>query len=260
MGTAENQGKLWNEIPEDWATLQEPLHAPLWEAMFDSGLVGSGTRILDAGCGGGGASVLAAERDAQVSGLDAAEGLIAFASERLPSGNFRVGDIENLPFEDKVFETVFAANAVQYSENRVATLREFGRVCTTGGRIVAGLFGPPEKVGFASIFKAMGEVMPGPPKGGGPFELSAQGVLEGLFEEAGLKVIESSEIDCPFKYPNFETFWRAMISAGPAQSMLKVISEDLLKQTLHDATDAFRLPDGEILIQPNIFKYVVASR
>ncbi len=57
MGTAEIQGELWSKVPQDWATLQEPMHKPLWEAMLDRAMVGSGTRILDAGCGGGGASV-----------------------------------------------------------------------------------------------------------------------------------------------------------------------------------------------------------
>lgn len=260
MGTAEAQGELWSKVPRDWATIQEPMHAPLWEAMLDRALVGSGTRILDAGCGGGGASVLAANRGAQVSGLDAAEGLIAFARERVPNGDFRVADIESLPFEDEAFDAVFAANSVQYSENRLTTLRELGRVCTPEGRVVAGLFGPPERVAITAIFKAMVAALPEPPPGEGPFELSAPGTLEGLFEEAGLNVLESSEVDCPFSYPDFETFWRAMVAAGPAQGMLRVIPEDQLKKTMRDAVEAFRLPDGEFLIQPNVFKYVVATR
>ena len=260
MGSAENQGELWSKYPQDWATLQEPMSMPLWEAMLDRALVGSGTRILDAGCGGGGASVLAAERGAKISGLDAAEGMIGFARERLPNGDFRVGDIECLPFENEAFDAVFASNSVQYSENRIATLRELGRACTSEGRIVAGLFGPPEKVTFSAVFKAMRDAMPEPSSGGGPFELSAPGVLEGLFEEAGLKVIESSEVDCPFNYPDFETFWRANVSAGPMQGMLRVVSEEVLKTTLRNAVEAFCLPGGEILIQPNIFKYVVATR
>lgn len=260
MGTAGIQGPLWSKSPQDWAAIQEPLHEPLWSAMLNSALVGKGTRFLDAGCGGGGASVLAADRGAEICGVDAAEGLIAFARARLPERDFRVGDIENLPFDDESFDAVFAANAVQYSANRVATLREFGRVCAPEGRIVAGLFGPPEKVSFAAIFKAMRDALPEAPSGGGPFELSAPGVLEGLFEEAELKVLESHEVDCPFRYPDFETFWRANVSAGPAQGMLQTVSEEKLKAALSDAVKEFNVDGGWILIQPNIFKYVVATR
>ena len=58
MGTTAIQGELWGKAPQDWATIQEPMHKPLWEAMLDGALVGSGTRFLDTGCGSGGASVL----------------------------------------------------------------------------------------------------------------------------------------------------------------------------------------------------------
>lgn len=259
MGTAAIQGELWDIAPRDWATIMEPQHKPLWEAMLDGGLVGSGTRFLDAGCGGGGASVLAAGCGAQVSGIDAAEGLITFAQERVPDGDFRVGDIETLPFEDDAFDTVFAANSVQYAADRIATLREFGRVCTPEGRIIAGLFGPQEKVAFSIIQKAVRDTLPEPPSGGGQYELSAPGKLESLFEEAGLKVLESGEVDCPFHYSDFETFWRGQNSAGPFQRALRAAGKEKLKFAILEAIEQYRLEDGTIHIQPNVYKYVVAA-
>ena len=66
------------------------------------------------------------------------KGLIAYARQRVPDGDFRVGDMERLPYEDEQFDAVFAANSVQFSENPVATVREFARVCRPQGRIVAG--------------------------------------------------------------------------------------------------------------------------
>jgi len=259
MGTSKIQGELWGKVPQGWAEIQEPMHRPLWEAMLNAAEVEPGTHFLDVGCGGGGASVLAAERGAQVSGLDAAEGLITFARERVSKGNFRVGDIESLPFDDNAFDAVFAANSVQYTEDRIASLRELGRVCVPEGRIVAALFGPPEKVEFRAFFKAVRNTMPEPPAGGGPFELSTPGKLEELFAEAGLKVLESGEVDCPFNYPDFETFWRGNVAAGPLQGVLRAVSEEELKSAVRDATETFRLDNGGILIQPNIFKYVVAT-
>jgi len=259
MGTSKIQGELWGKEPRGWAEIQEPMHRPLWETMLDATEVGAATHFLDVGCGGGGASVLAAERGAQVSGLDAAEGLIVFARERVSNGDFRVGDIESLPFEDDAFDVVFAANSVQYSEDRIAALRELGRVCKTEGRIVVGLFGPPEKVAFSAIQKAIRGTLPEPPTGAGPYELSAPGKLDSLFSEAGLSVLESGEVDCPFKYPDFETYWHAQFSAGPLQSALRVVSEEQLKTAARDAAKAFRLDNGAIHIQPNIFKYLVAA-
>jgi SAM-dependent methyltransferase len=260
MGSAQKQGDLWGQAPSDWTTLQEPNHIPLFTAMLNAAGIGTGTRFLDAGCGGGGASVLAAQRGAQVSGLDAAEGLVEIARARIPSGDFRVGDIEDLPFADNAFDVVIAANSVQYAEDRIAALRELGRVCTPDGQVVVGLFGPPEKVEFRHILQAARNIMPEPPPGDGPFGLSAPNKLEGLIEEAGLNVIESSEVDCPFYYPDFETFWRANASAGPFQSLLRVIEKEKVKAAVREACEKFlNGSDGRIAIAPNIFKYVVAA-
>jgi SAM-dependent methyltransferase len=259
MGTAEIQGALWDHAPQDWSLLQEPMHRPLWEDMLAEALVSPGTHILDAGCGGGGASVLSDERGAQVSGIDASEGLIALASERVPEGDFRVGDIESLPFEDYAFDAVIAANSIQYAGDRVATFCEFARVCRPSGRIVAGLFRPPDKVEFRIFFGAVRDVLPEPPPGGGPFELSMPGKLESLFEEAGLEVLKSGEVDCPFYYPDFETFWRANSAAGPLQGVIQNIGEEKIKSTLLRAVEPYSQDGSGIIIQPNVFKYVVAT-
>jgi ubiquinone/menaquinone biosynthesis C-methylase UbiE len=99
VGSSKAQGMLWRSAAQDWAGLFEPTGKPLWVAMLDSAEVDQGKRLLDLGCGGGGASVLAAKRGAHVAGLDAAEALIEIARERLPGGDFCVGDLEQLPLE-----------------------------------------------------------------------------------------------------------------------------------------------------------------
>ena len=260
MSTATIQGELWGKQTYDWATIQEPPSKPLWEAMLDGAMVGVGSHMLDVGCGAGGASELATARGANVSGLDASEGLIAYARQRLPDGDFRVGDMQHLPYKDEQFDAVFAANSVQFSENPVATVREFARVCRPQGRIVAGLFGSPAQVKLGAIFKSVAMLLPVPPAGGGPFALSAPGKLAGVFQEAGLNVIAAGEVDCQFSYPDFETLWRGFVSSGPFQAMLRVVDADLMKSTLKDAAEPFRLDNGGYLIQPNILQYVVAAR
>ena len=253
------QSELWGKAARDWADIQEPMNRPLWEAMLNATHVGPGTRLLDVGCGGGGASLLVAARGAQVTGLDAAEGLIAFARERAPNSEFRVGDMVDLPFADGAFDLVFAANSIQFAGDWLAALRELGRVCVLNGRIAVGLFGPPEKVAFRAIFETISAMLPEPLSGGGPFALSGPGKLEGLFEQAGLSVLASDEIDCPFGYPDFATFWRGTTAAGPFQSILPVVGEAQLKLALRDAVEPFCCGDGRILIRPNRFKYVVAA-
>jgi SAM-dependent methyltransferase len=258
MKKSEIQGELWGKSPNGWAEVQEILHKPLWKAMLDSTEVGQGTTILDVGCGAGGSSILAKERGAEVHGIDVAEGLLSFAIQRVPEGVFQVADIEHLPYEDNKFDVIFAANSLQYSEDRIAALHELKRVCKPNGHIIAGLFGEPEKVDYRVVFKAVRDTMPEPPKGGGPFELSMPNKLETLFADAGLTNIESGEVNCPFEYRDFESFWYGNVSAGPFQGMLQMVSEQELKSAVREAVNSFRLEDGRIFIPQNMFKYVSA--
>lgn len=258
MGSAEIQGGMWGKAARDWAELQEPMHQPLFDAMLEAGNVEKGSRICDVGCGGGGASLLAAVRGARVSGLDAAEALIDIARERIPDADFRVGDMEALPFANRVFDAVIAPNSIQYSENRVGALRETKRVCDVDGRVVVGLWGPPSKVEYRDVFQALREALPEPPPGKGPFELSEPGVLAGLVEEAGLNVVGDGEVQCPFAYADFQAFWRANVSAGPVQAAMLRVSERKLTDAISSALRPYQSPDGSIMFQ-NTFQYVVAT-
>ena len=258
MGSAEIQGDLWGTAARDWAELAEPHHRPLFEVMLDEANVASVTRILDAGCGGGGASVLAAQRGAKVSGLDASAAMIEVAKERVPAGDFRVGDIQALPFDDHAFDAVIAPNSLQYSDDRIATLQELGRVCTRDGRVVVGLFSAPDKVQYSVVMAAVRNILPEPPPGKGPFELSESGVLEDLIQQAGLNVKGSGEVECPFDYPDYETLRRANASAGPFQAAMKSVGAEELSRAVRDAIQPYQESDGSIHME-NWYIYVTAT-
>jgi SAM-dependent methyltransferase len=259
MGSARVQGELWGRAADDWASLQEAQHAPFFEAMLNAAGVGDGVRFLDAGCGGGGASVLAGSRGAVVSGLDASASLIDIARGRMPDGDFRVGDLEVLPFADESFDAVIAANSIQYAEDRVAALRELARVSAPEARIAVGLFGRSDRVDFRVVFDAFRESLPEPPPGDGPFGLSGEGVLEGLVEQAGLKVLESGEVDLPFVYEDTEVFWRAVISGGPPQAAKDKVGEGVLKVAALKAVAPYMTDTGGVRFNNNAFQYITAT-
>jgi len=226
--------------------------------MLDAAKVGQGTRFFDAGCGGGGTSVLAAQRGAHVSGLDASEALIAVARERIPQGDFRVGDLEGLPYGEKAFDAVIAALSVQYAADPIAALRELKRVCAPGGYFVISTWGLPEHCEQRVVLKAVRDTLPSPPAGGGPFALSAAGALERLVEQAGWRVTGSSEVDCPFEYPDLETHWQAQRSAGPLQAALRVVDEERLRAAVEQAVEPHRTSTGGVRLE-NRFRYVTAT-
>jgi len=258
MGSSTTQGELWGAAAHDWAELQEPTHTPVWVAMLDAAKVGHGTHLFDAGCGGGGASVLAAKRGAHISGLDASEALIAIARERVPQGDFRVGDLEALPYSEKTFDAIIAALSVQYAADPIAALRELRRVCALDGSLVISTWGSPEHCEQRVIHKAVRDTLPSPPSGGGPFALSAAGALESLVEQAGWKVVGSSEVDCPFEYKDLETLWQAQRSGGPLQAAIRAVDEERLRVAVEQAAEPYRTSTGRVRLE-NRFHYVTAT-
>jgi ubiquinone/menaquinone biosynthesis C-methylase UbiE len=145
MGSAAAQGSLWGARARDWAELAEPGQVPFYEAVFEEIGVGPSTRLLDVGCGAGLALELAAKRGAVVAGLDAAEGLLAVARERLPEADIRAGDVEELPYADGTFTAATSFNAVQYADDPVRALRELARVLEPGSPLAGVTGGDPPR-------------------------------------------------------------------------------------------------------------------
>jgi len=257
MGSSEIQGKLWGAAAKDWTKLFEPMSKPIWVAMLDSAEVKKGTRFLDLGCGGGGSSNLANERGAQVSGLDAAEALVTIARERIPDGNFRVGDLEELPYASHTYDVAFASMSIMFATNPSVALHEMRRVVVPDGRVTVGIWGKPEDCEYRHVLKAVADTLPIPPPGRGPFVLSEEGVLEGLMESAELKITDSSEVDAPFQFRDSETMWKIVSSAGPIQSAKQIVSERKLKAAITRAAEPFQAENGEIVFN-NRFRYVTA--
>ena len=258
MGSAKAQGPLWGAKARDWAELAEPVQTPFYEAVFDELAVGAATRLLDVGCGAGLAMELASKRGASVAGLDAADGLVAIARERLPEADIRSGEIEELPFADATFTVATSFNAVQYADDPVRALRELARVTAPGSPIAIVTWGDPARSEMREVLGAIGGLLPPPPPGaGGPFALSAPGALESLVEPAGLRPGVVGEVPTPYIYPDVATAVRAQMSSGPAVRAAGNAGEPALTEALTAVMRSHERAGGEVRLD-NVFRYLVA--
>ncbi len=258
MASGERQGRLWSAAPRDWAELQEPFCGPLWRDTLAALGVKSGTRFLDAGCGGGGASVLAAALGCEVTGLDASEALLAIARERLPAAQFLPGDLEQLPFPAACFDGALAANSVIFADDIRQAMRELRRVIRPGGRLAVTSWGKPEECEMRDVFAAVAGALPQRPPGGGPFAWSADGALAGLLTQIGLVDVAEGGSQCDFQYADFEAFWRAQTSAGNYQPALQAVGPDRLRRTLAEALRPYTRADGTILLR-NVYRWAAGQ-
>src|SRR5947209_16303280 len=197
MGTAAIEGRLWSVRADDWAAIQERQVAPAYEAALDALGVGPSTRLLDAGCGAGMLLRLAADRGADVHGLDASEGLLAHARSRVPGAPLLQGELEQLPYEDAGFDIVTGFNSFQYAARPAVALAEARRVAVPEGRVLLLNWAPAELCEAAGYLMALGRLIPPPPPGTpGSFALSDAEALGALFDEAGLDVIAVEDVEC----------------------------------------------------------------
>jgi SAM-dependent methyltransferase len=219
--------------------------------------VGKGTKLLDAGCGAGGACFLAAHYGAEAFGFDQSAALIKLARQRLPQGHFEIADLASPPFGDERFDVIMTANALQFAADPASVLRAWLSRLTPGrGTIVVGLWSPQEESEQYRIMRAVRGVLPRPPAGGNPFALSAPGQLEALLQSVGLTLGPAREVELTFEYPDMETCWRALRSTGSMQSAIQIGGEDVVKPALVETARQFLMTDGSVFIH-NKMRYVL---
>jgi len=232
---------------------------PFYEAVLAATAVGAGTRLLDLGCGGGFALLLAARRGATVAGIDATPALLDIARERVPEAELTIGDIEDpLPFEPGSFDVVTAFNSVQYCSDPVAVIKQMSHVTKPGGLVSFLVWGPPEQCESGVMFAEMGPLMPPAPLSApGAIAWSEQGQLEQLAVSAGLAPVAVEDVSNPLIYPDLATAVRTQLSSGPAQTAIRHSGLPATRGALTRAFAGSRRPDGTYR-QDNIFRYLVA--
>lgn len=94
--------------------------------------------VLDLGCGTGYCMPLLAEKysNANITGADISQGMLAYAMAEYPQYQYQIADAEDLPFEDKQFDLIFSNFAVQWCDQFSSVLTEAYRCLNSGGHLV----------------------------------------------------------------------------------------------------------------------------
>jgi SAM-dependent methyltransferase len=259
MTTEETHGHLWSRGARDWARFMEPHYRSMYREVHDRLGVGVGTHLLDVGCGPGGAALLASERGAQVAGLDASPGSIEVAHERLPDGDFRVGDMETLPWPDASFDAVTGFNSFQFAGSPGRALAEARRVLAPDGKLGIVVWAPPAESQQAKVMAATSALAPPPPPGApGPFALAAPGALESAVESAGLRLLDQGVIPVVTDYPDVEAACRAMMAGSGATRAAQHSGEARVREVLLEALEGFRTESGGVRFH-NRFRFLIAE-
>jgi ubiquinone/menaquinone biosynthesis C-methylase UbiE len=194
-----------------------------------------------------------------VSGIDAALPAVEIARERVREGDFRVGELEALPYDDDSFDVVTGFCSFQYAADPVHALCEARRVVRPGGIVAIVTWGRPEHCEAAGIIRALASLLPPPPPGApGPFALSAPGALEELAQQASLTTTRSAEFSARWEYPDRRTALRGHLSSGPAVKAIMHVGEERVAAAVSDAIAPYRTAAGGYALE-NSWRYLLAT-
>jgi ubiquinone/menaquinone biosynthesis C-methylase UbiE len=242
----------------EWAYLAEPYARPANELLFDRLDIGDGVRVIDIACGSGFAAHLAAERNAQVAGLDAAEALVSIARVRTPDGDFRVGDMFDLPFADNSFDVATSFNGIWKGCD--GALGEARRVLVPAGRLGLTFWGRYDRLGLMPYFLKVIELSP-PDHGAASMEqgdTGRNGVVEDMLAATGFELVERGTVEVVNEWPDVATAVRALAAAGPSVPAIDTVGHEAFCEALSEVISPLCDRDVGVRI-PSEFGWVTAK-
>ena len=269
FGSATAQAELWGERARDWADVMEGSSAwgiPVYRHVLERVPLAEGAAVLDVGCGAGRFCRIAADRGARVAGLDATPAFVEIARERVPDGDFRVGEMEELPWADDSFDLVTGFNSFFIAADMVNALREAARVARPSAPVATSVFGRPERCDSTTIFGALDDLLPAkrtgdpapPGENEGSRPLHEEGVLETLATEAGLTPSEAGYLEFAEEYPDLGTLLRGMLAAPPWRRAARAVGEEAVREAVAARAEPFADSTGRYRLEEEI-RYLIAT-
>ena len=179
--------------------------------------ISDGLDWLDVGCGAGMLSQTIVEKCApgSVTGVDPLEGSIGYAkAHRANAGiSFKVGDAQDIPFEDSAFDTVVSGLMIKFVPDKLRAIDEMKRVARPGGRIALYDWDMERNRNMTRHFwQAVADVAPELTEGRATDRPPTKetGTVGDKFREAGLTQVEERNFSFTAHFTNFDDYWHPM--------------------------------------------------
>ena len=169
------------------------------ELLAEAADVRAGERVLDVAAGNGNATLAAARRFARVTSTDYVPDLLEKGALRAKAQGldiqFKVADVEALPFEDGAFDVALSTFGAMFAPEPGKTARELLRVVRRGGRIGMANWTPEGFLG--QLFRVIAAHVPPPAGIPSPMLWGAEPRIVELFGQ------EATDIRCVRRDFNF---------------------------------------------------------
>lgn len=146
----------WQEIPAGYHHAFGELTRQAIEPLLDGVRLKKGMSFLDIASGPGYVAAAAAKRGATVLGIDFSPAMVAHAQAQFPGADFRLGDAENLPCGNGLFDAAAMNFGILHLGQPEKALLEAHRVLRTNGRFAFSVWAIPEEtIGFGIVLRAV---------------------------------------------------------------------------------------------------------
>lgn len=211
----------------------------------------------DVGAGTGALTSIICERCApsRVQGVDASAAFVAQARQRLPDPRvqFEIGSATALPWPAGSFGLAVSGLVLNFVPDHAAMAREMARVTRPGGTVALYVWDYAQGMQMMRLFWDAAAIED--PAGtvhdeSTRFPICQPAALQALFEAADLAQVETSAIEVPTEFADFDDYWMPFLGrTGAAPAYLATLSPELqarIRDRLHGSVP--RGDDGRIAL------------
>lgn len=246
----DKQKNIWNQCSpgwEKWDALLMDFLAPMGNVMIEYIQPLEQKLILDIASGTGEPALTIASllHKGHIVMTDLSEDMLAIAKAKatslsLQNVDTKVCDVTELPFADNTFDAVTCRFGFMFFPDMRLAAREMIRVLKPGGKLVAAVWGLPEKNIWISavthVIQQHLQLPETPVDAPGMFRCAKSGLLQHIFEEAQLKNVFEREVTNQLHFDTAEAYWDMMkdISA-PIEKVFKT-ADSITKNAIKSST------------------------
>jgi SAM-dependent methyltransferase len=235
------------------------------ETLCAAASIAAAEHVLDVASGTGNAAIAAARRLAHVTAIDFVSEHLAYGraramAEGLPA-EFRLGQAENLPFGDGMFDVVVSAFGAMFVPDQRKAARELTRVCRAGGRIALACWTPDGLMG--RVHALIDRYVAPPPGTESPMQWGREDHLRDLFGARATAIaVRRRTVDVCYRSPEH---WLAMAQThyGPlnrAIDSLDLERRKALQAELVETVRSYNVAGPDTLIAPAAYLEAIVHR
>jgi SAM-dependent methyltransferase len=238
-----------------------PITALAIQPLLDAAGAGAGSNLLDIATGPGSVAAKARGLGAACIGVDLSPGMIALAQASHPDIDFRIAEVEHLPFADQSFDVIVCNFGLGHFPWPEAAVAECRRTLKAGGRMAFSWWDQPDKQRVQGLFReAIAEVGAAPPPdvpaGHSNLRFSDTAEFHALLVGAGLDDVRVEDHRTTYAIADVDTLWHGGLGSfavtASAIAQQDAATQAAIRASLERRAAVYRTPSG--LMLPVAFK------